>query len=125
MKNQGVSSPQTAKIIGVNKTTVYRKIARNCVKRNGNHFIKLADKKYKQRQQNKSRHKGFTLTMQELIDSLLKKDYSPEQVVGILKKKSTKKPFPLKESTNIFGQTKRQEENCTRPSEDKGRNMKI
>jgi len=86
MKNRGDSTPETAKIIGVNKTTVYRELERNCDKRNGKYFFDLAEKKYKQRQQNKSKHIRFTLTIQESIDSLLKEDYSPEQVVGILKK---------------------------------------
>ena len=86
MKNRGDSIPQIAKIIKVDKTTVYRELKRNCDKRNGKYSCDLAERKYRQRQQNKPKYKRFTLPIQESIESLLIEDYSPEQVVGALKK---------------------------------------
>ena len=47
----------------------------------------LANKKYNQRQKGKRKHKKFSIPIQQELERLLRDNYSPEQVVGTLKKK--------------------------------------
>ena len=67
------------------RNLVSREIKRNSDKRNGTYKHELANRKYRYRQKTKLKHKRFTKEVQDNVENLLRKDYSPEQVVGKLK----------------------------------------
>ena len=56
---------------------------RNKDQRSGVYRHDLAHRKYAQRQKKKPKKKRFTLRIQSHVETLLKEDYSPEQIVGI------------------------------------------
>ncbi len=86
MLNQGYKQVAIALAIGKDKTVISKEIKRNSDKRNGVYQYKLAQKKYLKRQKEKPKRKRFTKEIQNDIELLLRDDYSPEQVVGTLKK---------------------------------------
>lgn len=63
-----------------------RELKRNSDSRNGEYRDDLANRKYIKRQKEKRKHKKFTALIQNEVEELLREDYSPEQVVGTLKK---------------------------------------
>ena len=77
---------QIAEAIGKDKSVVSREINRNCDKRSGVYKNELATKKYTKRQKEKPKYKRFTSEIRQNVEYLLRQDYSPEQVVGSLKK---------------------------------------
>ena len=87
MLKQGYKQVEIALAIGKDKTVVSKEIKRNSDKRNGVYKYELAQKKYTIRQKEKPKRKRFTKEIQQAIELLLRDDYSPEQVVGTLKKK--------------------------------------
>lgn len=86
MLRQGFNYSEIADSIGVHRSTVGREIKRNCDKRSMEYRHDLAQRKYATRQKNKPKHIRFTPLVKQDIEKLLKEDYSPEQVVGQLKK---------------------------------------
>ncbi|NQY01384.1 MAG: IS30 family transposase [Flavobacteriaceae bacterium] len=86
MLEQGYSQTKISVCIGKNKSVVSREINRNCDKRSGLYKDVLAQSKYNKRMILKP--KRVYLTKEIIANSveLLQKDYSPEQIVGALKK---------------------------------------
>ncbi|MGB0880842.1 MAG: IS30 family transposase, partial [Polaribacter sp.] len=85
MLKQGYKQAEIAKAIGKDKSVVCREKKRNSDKRSGVYNDELAQKKYAKGQKEKPKLKRFTTSIQEEVERLLREDYSPEQVVGILK----------------------------------------
>ena len=69
-----VPKTSIAKVIGVDKTVVYREIKRNSDKRNGVYKAKLAEIKYRQRQLEKPKHIAFTADIEQNVWFYLLKD---------------------------------------------------
>ena len=90
MLKQGYRQNEIAFVIGKDKSVVCRELQRNSDSRSGLYKEELANKKYTKRQKEKHKHRRFTSEIQEEVVSLLRKDYSPEQVVGSLKKQDKK-----------------------------------
>lgn len=90
MLKQGYRQNEIAFTIGKDKSVVCRELQRNSDSRSGIYKEELANKKYTKRQKEKHKHRRFTSEIQEEVVSLLRKDYSPEQVVGSLKKQDKK-----------------------------------
>ena len=90
MLKQGYKKSEIARSINKNRSVIYNEVKRNSDKRNGVYSDELANKKYAKRQKDKTKHKRFTSSIQEGIEILLQEDYSPEQVVGTLKKQKKK-----------------------------------
>jgi len=86
MLEQGYNKSQIALAIGKDKSVVYREVNRNSDSRNGKYRSDLAHRKYTLRQKEKKKHKKFTFQMQYEVEELLREDFSPEQIVGVLKK---------------------------------------
>ena len=86
MLKQGYNKSEIGRTIGKHKCVVHNEIKRNSDKRSGVYNDELANKKYAKRQKEKPKYKRFTLELKNVIEVLLREDYSPEQVVGILKK---------------------------------------
>ena len=86
MCKEGYKKSAIAQAINKHKSVVGRELQRNCDKRSGLYHHDLAQRKYDKRQQDKPKHIRFTPSVQKDVETLLKEDYSPEQVVGTLKK---------------------------------------
>jgi IS30 family transposase len=82
----GKTQDYIANSIGVHKSTISRELKRNSDKRSGDYRANLAERKCRERHANKSKKVYLSEDMTELIESLIKEDYSPEQVVGYCKK---------------------------------------
>ncbi len=83
MLQQGKSQSEIAASIAKDKSVISREIVRNKDQRSGVYRHDLAHRKYAQRQKKKPKKKRFTLRIQSHVETLLKEDYSPEQIVGI------------------------------------------
>lgn len=86
MLKNGYTKIEIAKAIDKDKTVVYRELKRNSDARSGIYKDELANRKYAKRQKEKHKYKRFTASIKQDIEKLLREDYSPEQVVGTLKK---------------------------------------
>ena len=84
---KGYKQVDIARTIGKDKSVVSREIKRNRDRRSGVYRHDLAQRKYSRRQQGKPKAKRFTTSVQNEVNHLLKEDYSPEQIVGVLKKR--------------------------------------
>lgn len=82
----GTRQKEIAEVLGLNKSVICREIQRNCDARNSNYKADLAQRKYESRQKSKPKHFKLTAELRVKIISLLKEDYSPEQISGVLKK---------------------------------------
>lgn len=72
--------------IGRDQSVVSKEINRNKDERSGEYRHDLAQRKYEKRQKEKPKKIYFTAKVRENVEALLKEDYSPEQIVGTLKK---------------------------------------
>jgi IS30 family transposase len=86
MLKQGYKHIEIAIAIGKDKSVISRELKRNSDSRSGIYKDELAHRKYTKRQKEKHKHRKFTLEMQSEIETLLREDYSPEQVTGTLLK---------------------------------------
>lgn len=86
MLKSGHSQKEIALTIGKDKSVVSREISRNADERSGEYRCDLAQRKCLSRHHNKPNHIRFTAELKSKVEELIKEDYSPEQVVGTLKK---------------------------------------
>jgi len=77
-----MSKKAIAEAIGVDKSTVYREVKRNCDGRSGNYSMELAQRKADKRKAQKRHKEVLTEQMKNRIIKLLKKGFSPEQISG-------------------------------------------
>ncbi len=77
-----MTKKEIAEAIGIDKSTVYREIKRNCDARNGNYSMELAQRKADKRKAEKRHKEVLTEQMKKRIIKLLKNGYSPEQIAG-------------------------------------------
>jgi IS30 family transposase len=80
------SKSEIALVLSVDKSVIYREIKRNCDKRSGEYKALLAQNKYENRLATKPKRIKATEAVKTRVFSLIREDYSPEQVVGFLKK---------------------------------------
>jgi transposase, IS30 family len=90
MLGQGYKQKEIALAIGKHKSVISRELRRNCDQRSGTYRSSLAQRKCDERHSQKAKHIRFDSTIQACVECLLKKDYSPEQIVGDCKRKSIK-----------------------------------
>ena len=88
MLKQGYNKSEIARAITKDKSVVFNEIKRNSDNRSGVYDDDLANRKAAKRQKEKAKNIRFTRFIQEEIELLLRADYSPEQVVGTLKKQA-------------------------------------
>lgn len=86
MLKAGYKQSEIALVIGKDKSVISREIKRNCDQRSGSYSHDLAQRKYYKRQKEKPKRVRFTTELKTNVNTLLQEDYSPEQVVGTLKK---------------------------------------
>lgn len=86
MLKQGKKQSEISRTIGKSESVVSREISRNKDGRSGEYRHDLAQRKYESRRASTPKHIRFTDEVKQDVESLLKQDYSPEQVSGFLKK---------------------------------------
>jgi IS30 family transposase len=89
MRQSNYSQKAIALAIGKDKSVVSRELKRNSDGRNGEYKSDLAERKCRERHKRKRKSSKFTAPMQDKVETLLREDYSPEQVVGFLKQEGT------------------------------------
>lgn len=82
--SQSVKKTDIANQIGVHVSTIYREIKRNSDQRDKKYRHPLAQRKSKERHAFKNKYIRFDDELRERVISLLKEDYSPEQIAGVL-----------------------------------------
>jgi len=87
MLDGGYSQSEISRVINKDKSVVSREISRNRDQRNGEYRADLAERKARTRQKEKVRPVFFTAEIESKVEELIREDYSPEQVVGFMKKK--------------------------------------
>jgi IS30 family transposase len=86
MLKAGYSITNIGLTIGRDKSVVSKEIKRNADKRSGEYRYDLAQRKCESRHKNKPKFTRFTSELKTRVEELIREDYSPEQVVGFLKK---------------------------------------
>ena len=88
-KSAGLSQKEIAEKIEVDPSTISRELKRNSGKRSGVYFAGGAHTEAMQRQKAKSKAANLKLTSERivLVESYLKKDFSPEQIAATLRLK--------------------------------------
>lgn len=81
-RNVGISISEIANYLGKDKSVVSREIRRNADQRSGSYKAALADKKAQSRHKDKFKKITLTTEVETNILYYLRKDYSPEQIVG-------------------------------------------
>jgi IS30 family transposase len=82
MLQKGHTQKEIADTIGKHKSTVCREIRRNCDARSGEYRHELAQRKCDKRHETKRKRIRFTEPVKAYVDTLLKNDFSPEQIAG-------------------------------------------
>ena len=86
MMDQGYTKSEIARTIGIHKSNVGRELKRNCDERSKKYTCDLAERKRLGRQKVRHRVIKYTPELKKRTEDLLREDYSPEQVHGILTK---------------------------------------
>jgi transposase, IS30 family len=90
LRAKNYSQKHIADVIGKSPSVVCRELKRNSDKRNGHYKSDLAQRKCNKRHKDKKKNIRFDSEIKDSVDSLIKMHYSPEQVVGFLKKNDFK-----------------------------------
>jgi IS30 family transposase len=80
----GISKNRITFLIGVHRSTLYRELQRN--KESSGYYSEEAQVKSDIRRRVARKHVRFTESVKEQVESLLKLDFSPEQIYGCLAK---------------------------------------
>lgn len=87
LRNAGNTLEYIGNLLGFHKGTISNELRRNRDGRSGEYRPKLAEKKCRQRHQNKPKRIHFIPEIIQTVECLIREDFSPEQVVGYCKKK--------------------------------------
>ena len=82
---QGKSAGDIARQLGRHRSTIYREVGRNCSRSDGFYRPQQADSWARTRRSRSRRNYRITDQDWELVEKLLKIDWSPEQIAGRLK----------------------------------------
>lgn len=84
---QGLSVIRIAELTGRNRSTIYREFQRNsCHRVDGAYRPSKADDRTRSRRSRSRRNRHYSERHFKLVRALLRKDYSPEQVVGYIRR---------------------------------------
>lgn len=82
MLTQGKTQSEIAQAIGRDKSVVSRELHRNCDKRDFRYDHNMAQRKYEKRKKDKPQKDRFTQEIKEYVESRIRDDLSPDQIVG-------------------------------------------
>ncbi|MDB9741942.1 IS30 family transposase [Akkermansiaceae bacterium] len=85
---QNKSPAEIARELNRHKSTIKREIDRNCDQRDSQYRYDLAQRKASNRKKSKATRNSLTKEMIDYLDKHLMKKFSPEQIVGVAKRKS-------------------------------------
>ncbi len=86
LRRQGLSSATIACILGRHPSTILREIRRNHARSDGRYRAQLADWYARGRRSRSRRNRRFSAADWARVEALLRKDWSPEQVAGWLRR---------------------------------------
>ena len=86
LRRQGLSSATIACILGWHRSTILREIRRNRARSDGRYRAQLADWYARGRRSRSRRNRRFSAADWARVEALLRKDWSPEQVAGWLRR---------------------------------------
>jgi len=86
LRRQGLNQSQIARSLGRHRSTVCREIRRNSTRADGHYRAFTAQERTNGRRSRSRRNLRFTAEDFALIDELLRRQWSPEQVVGHLRR---------------------------------------
>jgi transposase, IS30 family len=83
LRKEGHSQAEMARILGRHPSTISRELRRNVWRCNGRGYVAARAQSYTNERRRRSRRNSqFTLAEWALVDSMLREDFSPAQVVG-------------------------------------------
>jgi len=86
LRQRGLSAAVIARILGRHRSTVGREVRRNGTPRDGCYRPQLADWYARGRRSHSRRNRRFSVADWERVQTLVREDWSPEQVAGWLKR---------------------------------------
>ena len=91
LKRQGLTPTAIAKAIGRHRSTIYREYKRNkCWIIDSAYRAKKAQRRTKARRRRSRRNQHFTENDYAIVRQLLRKQWSPEQITGYLKRQGVR-----------------------------------
>lgn len=84
MLEQSYTKSAIADALNLHKSSIGREVNRNCDTRSNKYTSDLAERKRLQRQKTRKRYTKYTSVLKSRTEALLREDYSPEQVHGLL-----------------------------------------
>lgn len=85
LRKQGYSNAEIARVTSRHRSTIGREFRRNCAKHDGAYRHTKAQERTNGRRSRSRRNSQFGATEWELVESLLREKFSPEQVSGWLR----------------------------------------
>ena len=86
LRRQGLNQAEIARSLGRHRSTVCREVRRNSTKADGHYRAFTAQERTNGRRSRSRRNRRFTACDFALIDELLRRQWSPEQVAGYLRR---------------------------------------
>jgi IS30 family transposase len=86
LRRQGLNQSEIARALGRHRSTVCRELRRNSTKADGRYRASTAQERTQGRRSRSRRNQRFTAEDFALIDELLRRQWSPEQVAGRLRR---------------------------------------
>jgi transposase, IS30 family len=86
LRRQGLNQSQIARSLGRHRSTVCRELRRNSTRADGRYRAFTAQERANGRRSRSRRHSRFTAADFALVDELLRRQWSPEQVAGYLRR---------------------------------------
>src|SRR5215204_6157300 len=82
LRRQGLTQSQIARALGRHRSTVCREVRRNSTRADGRYRASTAQERAQGRRSRSRRNQRFTAENFALVDELLRRQWSPEQVAG-------------------------------------------
>ena len=86
LRRQGLNQSEIARLLGRHRSTVCRELGRNSTRADGRYRAFTAQERTNGRRSRSRRNRRFSAEDFALIDGLLSRQWSPEQVSGYLRR---------------------------------------